>query len=319
MPRPKGRRRLSQRERHRLALAASATTPPLIPALAFGPPSLTDIRVIGSYWGSQAGHEIEAVAGRPPEQQIVIESLDQGATWHTIDTMEPASNQAGKLVIGTAPAGAAPECMQAGSGVYRFSIPVRRATAEEERVWCEEWEYRERLYGNNRIEEVRRWNENLLARRAARIRALGLLVSHLTPKQRDDFAAFGGFWVVSQFKNTYWVTPHTAVRFGLNDVALQSYCIYAIDPNGTAFIPPEDNALARMILLKTDEALFLRTANPSAPHEGLFAPRLPDPDLATPEQLAAMEQAALRAAAEPVRMLAPYLININGLVRAICG
>ncbi len=247
--------------------------------------------------------------------RIRIESLDEGVTWHVADTLEPAMNNGGVLIIGTSDSGPAPASMAPGSGVYSFEIESRWTTAEEAGGWWQHhqamseardlaqrdgqstsgfalaWgEYRhdngavvpvdndplvetrlavqraqeraERLVAQ-RAESERRWREEHEAREAAQARAKQLLESHLACQQRHDLERNGGFWVKSQFGNRYWVTLYTAVRFDDRGVALQRYCIHATDPS----IPPADNALLRMLLLKCDESEFLRTANPGLPSE----------------------------------------------------
>lgn len=314
MARPKGKRRLGQRERHQLALASrSASDEPLV----LNRPTIRQIQELGLHWGEAVGHEVEAVAGPPQEHQIVIESLDEGATWHTTDTIEPAVNQNGRLVIGTAPCGAAPDCMRPGSGTYRFTITSRRATEEETRVWVEQWVERERERIACRDTELADWKNHMASRRKVRARALELLLSHLTPRQREDFVALGGFWVVSQFQNLYWVSTTTAIRFE-REVAVQGYCIYAFSDIGN--IPPEDNALTRMILLKSDEERFLQTANAFTPHEGNFMrARVQDPELMTPAQIEILRRNNLDQLTNMRAPFMPYCININGFVRALCG
>lgn len=201
----------------------------------------------------------------PDRRSITIESLDGGATWHAADTFEPAANINGSLVIGSAPCGAAPECMRPGSGTYSFEIEHRWATDEEVDAWMRDKEQRDREYVEQYRRECRERSE-----KEARIRARArqLLMSHLSPSQQRDFEELDGFWVTSQFGNLYWVTPRTAVRFDKDGRALQHYCIHAED----AEVPPEDNALARMLVLKCDEEMFLRTANPGLPSDWDFSP-----------------------------------------------
>jgi hypothetical protein len=211
-----------------------------------------------------------------PESEIVIESLDEGRTWHTRDTLEPAINRNGELVIGSNPCGRAPEHMREGSGSYSFTIVTRGATDEEARQWYRQRaeesrrfheEARERAREQSRLwalmadERSRQLIEQAKARERAQARAHALLLSHLTRSQRRDYETRGGFWVWSQFGNLYWVTRHTAIRFDERGVALQRYCIHAIDPN----VPAEDNALMRKLVLECDEDRFLRTANGGLP------------------------------------------------------
>lgn len=196
---------------------------------------------------------------------ITIESLDEGVTWHAADTLEPAANNDGQLVIGAYPCGAAPECMRAGSGIYSFEVEHRWATDEEVDAWMRENELRNQAM----LEEHRAMSREASDKISrARSRARQLLMSHLSPSQQRDFEELDGFWVTSELGNLYWVTPRTAVRFDKDGRALQHYCIHAEDHS----IPPEDNALARMLVLKCDEEMFLRAANPGTPSEWDFAP-----------------------------------------------
>lgn len=241
-------------------------------------------------------------------RRIRLESLDEGVTWHIADTMEPAANRDGVLLIGTSDCGPAPATMAPGSGVYSFEIESRWTTDEEASGWWQHhqamseardlarlagqstngfevaWgEYRHEagdLLSDTRLtvqrakeraerlvaareESERRWREEQERREAAQVRSERLLESHLACPQRNDLEKNGGFWVKSQFGNRYWVTLYTAVRFDDRGVALQRYCIHATDPE----IPPADNALSRMLLLKCDEKAFLDTANPGLPSE----------------------------------------------------
>lgn len=207
------------------------------------------------------------------ERQVTIESLDEGVTWHDRETMRPAANISGRLVMTTQDWGLAPETMRPGSGVYSFEVTFRGATDEEARAWLEEhnWvasahsqieraredeaaEIARAEYAFRQLEEVER------SERAA-ARAEMLLRSHLSKAQFEDLERHGGFWVTSQFGNLYWVTRNAAVRFDEGGRAIQRYCIHAVDHR----IPRADNALLRKLLLECNEELFLRTANPSQP------------------------------------------------------
>lgn len=218
-----------------------------------------------------------------PERQIGIESLDEGVTWHTADTMQHAANLGGRLVVGTSDWGAAPEIMRQGSGTYRFQVTYRSATDEEARQWLSEhndrirdryarevqrqaeWAAREaELQATWEARETERQRQAVEAAQEsdrAKARSEDLLRAHLTREQAEDLEKRGGFWVTSQLGNRYWVTRNTAVRFDENGVAIQRYCIHAVDHR----IPRADNALMRKLVLECNEELFLRTANPGAP------------------------------------------------------
>lgn len=253
-------------------------------------------------------------------RQIVIESLDEGLTWHTADTVEPAANLNGELVIGSTQWGVAPECMRPGSGTYRFEVTLRRATDDETAVWvaAHQQEQQRDLEELARAEEARRLAEEAeferrkLEREKADVRARSLLLSHISPSQRRDLETRGGFWVTSQLKNRYWVTPRTAVRFDDRGVALQYYCIY---PDGN--LPADDNALARLLTLQCDEERFLRTANAGPPSEFHLRPPQPAGDIVIGQNLRFNVPGDM--VWTPIQVGAPYLISANGVVRPLCG
>lgn len=283
-----------------------------------------------------------------PEYQVAIESLDEGWTWHTTDTMEPARNNDGELLVGTAPCGRAPEFMRPGSGTYRFEITYRGATEAEERQWAQEHNWVQswttptegiRDYVRPQIEtapdpraaeeqralllaEKERWE----ARQSAERRARALLLSHLSRQAKADLESRGGFWVTSQFKNRYWVTKNSAVRFDDRGAAIQRYCIHAVNYE----IPAEDNALLRKLVLECDEDLFLRTANPSQPSEWDIGAAIPvvtiPPGVTANRQVVATGgQVNLTGGGitDYVSIAAiqclPILLWVNGVVRPLCG
>ncbi len=126
----------------------------------------------------------------------------------------------------------------------------------------------------------------------------------MTASQRRDFGSKGGFWVTSQFRNRYWVTKYTAVRFDDKGFALQRYCIHAVDP-----IPTEDNALMRKLLLECDEERFLRTANPGVPSKW---------DVERHETRTRQNPSMIQV--DPVLPgTAPAMIYVNGIVRPLSG
>lgn len=206
-----------------------------------------------------------------------IESLDEGVTWHTADTMDPASNINGQLMILSSPCGTAPESMRPGSGCYSFVIEQRMATPAEREAWMAS--NQERLAQNtlnaqftladaiHYTDQEERRRQALLQEEAAasaeraKARARELLLSNLTDEQRVDFEKHKGFWVRSQHGYMYWVTPSTAVRMDEEGRALQRYCIHAVDGQ----VPADDNALMRKLLLECNEDEFIRTANAGTP------------------------------------------------------
>ena len=104
-------------------------------------------------------------------RQIVIESLDEGVTWHTGDDFTPVVNRDGQIVIATTLNGPAPEFMRPGSGTYRFEITCRSATDEERTRW---WADHEARAMTQAFESIQRAEKH----KAATERAKALLRSH---------------------------------------------------------------------------------------------------------------------------------------------
>lgn len=253
-----------------------------------------------------------------PERQVTIESLDEGLTWHDRVNMTPAVNRDGRLIYYTNDYGQAPEHMRPGSGNYTFTFMVRGATGAEAETWAADYAAREQFRA-----------VSAEASRKASVRARELLLSHLRESQRRDYETKKGFWVTSQFRNKYWVTRSTAVRFDHEGRALQRYCIHSVDYN----IPGEDNALMRMLVLECNEDLFLSTANPGQPSEWDIETRhqtLDDMWSAGTEATLRTEAQQDAAAPQPdasgnVRWVQqftpsmPVLIFANGVVRPLTG
>lgn len=107
------------------------------------------------------------------------------------------------------------------------------------------------------VEEVERATRE--AKAAAAERAERLLVEHLAPEQLAAYQRDRFFEVVAA-KGRYRIYHNGAVRrLGEDGREETGYCIHPAEglPNG-------DLALAKKLMLETDEAGFLRTANASA-------------------------------------------------------
>jgi hypothetical protein len=99
-----------------------------------------------------------------------------------------------------------------------------------------------------------RWAGDALARRRqAELRAEALLLSWLSPRQREQYRSHGWFDVVTAGGNRYRIWPWKVARL---DVRRCAYCIEAIP-----WVPAADEMLAKKLLLETDEQRFLATAH----------------------------------------------------------
>jgi len=99
-----------------------------------------------------------------------------------------------------------------------------------------------------------RWAGDALARRReAEMRAEVLLLSWLSPGQREQYRSRGWFDVVTPGGNRYRIWPWKVARLNVRRCA---YCIEA-----TPWVPAADEMLAKKLLLETDERRFLATAH----------------------------------------------------------
>lgn len=101
-----------------------------------------------------------------------------------------------------------------------------------------------------------------LARREqaeAKAKARTLLLDHLGDEQRAMFEAHHHFDVISsagrRFRLTLGREGNVFLMPDVGDQAVRSFCIHLRDR-----VPDEDNVLAQMLALQTDEAAFLRVA-----------------------------------------------------------
>ena len=128
-------------------------------------------------------------------------------------------------------------------------IPAQPETPEQRR----ERERRER----QAREDVERRNSE---RAEVMDRARELLLEHLNPEQADEYERRGYFHVhieTAEGRRRYRVRGFDGVLLiGSDDRPLVSYCIHP-----SYGFPSPDVALCQKVLLETDEAEFLRTAN----------------------------------------------------------
>jgi hypothetical protein len=98
-------------------------------------------------------------------------------------------------------------------------------------------------------------------RKGPQRRAMRLLRSWLSAAQREQLRRNRSFVARGSRGGRYRIVPGTGVtqrieRHGKRDYARSSYCLHPDE-----WIPPADIAIAHLLLLRTDEAAFLRRAN----------------------------------------------------------
>ncbi len=104
-----------------------------------------------------------------------------------------------------------------------------------------------------RLRPVRWAGDALARRREAELRAEKLLLSWLSPGQREQYRSRGCFDIVTPGGNRYRIWPWKVARL---NVRRCTYCIEA-----TPWVPAADEMLAKKLLLETDERRFLATAH----------------------------------------------------------
>jgi hypothetical protein len=104
-----------------------------------------------------------------------------------------------------------------------------------------------------RVGPVRWVSDALARRRRAEARAEALLLSWLSPRQREQYRVHGWFDVLTPGGNRYRIRPGKVVRL---DGRRCAYCIEAIP-----WVPAADQMLAKKLLLETNERRFLATAH----------------------------------------------------------
>jgi len=129
------------------------------------------------------------------------------------------------------------------------SARTKKRAAEEEARFRAEAEARRRRYE----EECQKATE---ARRKAEARARALLMTSLSPAQRESLEKFR-FFDIEIGGKTYRIHQgtHGNVRQVENGREIVTFCA---QPEG---VPAEDAMLAQKLMLETDEAAFLRVAN----------------------------------------------------------
>ena len=131
---------------------------------------------------------------------------------------------------------------------------IERNRAEQERL------HAERLAKADE-ERKKRAAEQLEAQKKANL----LLLMLLTAMQRQDYEKTKGFTVISKDgKRKYRVENNGSAVYLLNDKdqKVKHYCIYAQHPKDWQ-LPQEDQATAKLLLLRNDENRFLKVANAS--------------------------------------------------------
>jgi hypothetical protein len=104
-----------------------------------------------------------------------------------------------------------------------------------------------------RVGPVGRAQAAVTGRRESQRRAEALLMSWLSPRQREQYRLHGWFDVVTRGGNRYRIRAGRVVRLGAQRAA---YCIEA-----PPWVPAADQLLAKKLLLETDERRFLATAH----------------------------------------------------------
>lgn len=135
----------------------------------------------------------------------------------------------------------------------------------------------------------------------AKATAEALLIRQLTPKQLEEWKQVGGFWVRSRSGTMYWLDAQGVHRCDSNGVFLEYFCIAPNEADGTP-LPLGDRILARKILLETDEAKFLKTAN-ARPITQMRAPIVPPGKVTGPLTAPPFEQPVHQTLLAKVRAL----------------
>lgn len=113
----------------------------------------------------------------------------------------------------------------------------------------------------DRRERERVEAERIEAARLAKERARVLLLDHLDAEQRSSFEANNRFFVISSTGRKFCIhlgRQHNLWLVDDNNQHTTGYCGHIRE-----YVPDEDNVLAQMLLLQSDEAEFLRVANAS--------------------------------------------------------
>jgi len=128
---------------------------------------------------------------------------------------------------------------------------------ELERVCQEQEQRRLELAAAQRLAAEEREKIRL----AANGKAEKLLLSCLSPEQRDTYQKKGLFYLYTKSGKRYRIEKGRSGNVRLvndKDVILKRYCIHPIEQ-----VPDQDTMLAQALLLQSNEAEFLRVANAS--------------------------------------------------------
>ena len=104
---------------------------------------------------------------------------------------------------------------------------------------------------------------NYVAARPARLRALRLFRSWLTPAELEEYRRRRHVTLTGSAGGRYRLLPVTGSaqrveRHGSREYCRATYCLHPVEP-----VPPADISLGHYLLLKTDEPAFLEEANAS--------------------------------------------------------
>lgn len=154
----------------------------------------------------------------------------------------------------------------------------RRASAEQREAWRRMEEEQRRLAEQRQAENEARWIKEAEEREKAKQRAEELLLSFLTPEQRDELQRLSHFHLIVGDRK-YRIKRGRSRNIELLDEAgkpIKKLCAHPI-----AYVPDADTMLAQKLMLETDEEAFLKLAN----HTPIHLPPEPPTMRAQTEQI----------------------------------
>lgn len=155
----------------------------------------------------------------------------------------------------------------------------RRASAEQREAWRRMEEEQRRLAEQQRAENEARWKREAEEKEKAKKRAEELLLSFLTPEQRDELERLNHFHLIVG-ERKYRIKRGRSRNIELLDASgkpVEKLCAHPRD-----YIPDADTMLAQKLMLETDEEAFLKMAN----HTPIHYPPEPPTIRASTEQVA---------------------------------
>lgn len=112
------------------------------------------------------------------------------------------------------------------------------------------------IYTEPSEEQKKLWAEQKKKEQLAATRAEELLLMALTEEQATQYLKEGYFETIVNDK-TYRIKKHETVKLIENGKQKVGFCIHPVDYN----IPAQDTMLAQFLMLKSNEAEFLKVAN----------------------------------------------------------